>query len=197
MSAIATRARVCRRRGHGREMMFRVILSITAGVLLSAAAHGQAADQYQLKAAFLYNFAKFVEWPLKTFKGAADPIAICVLGKDPVEDALRQTASGKAIDGRPFSIREIPDAQHASGCHILFIAASDAKRTLEALDFVRGAAILTVGESEGFAAEGGIINFKMEGGRAKLQINPDAADRSKLCISSKRLSLAEIVKDRK
>lgn len=180
-----------------RKMISRLSFAITAGVLLCATAHGQAADQYRLKAVFLYNFAKFVEWPLQTFKGSADPIAICVLGKDPFGDSLQQAVNGKAIEGRPVYIREIQDAQHTAGCHILFIAGSERKRVRSTLDAIRGAAVLTVGESEGFASEGGIINFKMDAGHVRLQINLDAAEQARLGISSKLLSLAEIVKGRR
>jgi len=178
-------------------MIFRLSFTVTVGVLLSATAHGQAPDQYQLKAAFLYNFAKFVEWPPQTFKGASDPIAICVLGRDPVADALRQVVNGKAIEGRTLSVREIPDAQHAAGCQVLFIAGFDQKRALSILEALRGSAILTVGDAEGFASEGGIIELKMDAGRMRFQINIGAAAQARLGISSKLLSLAEIVKEGK
>jgi hypothetical protein len=82
-------------------MISRLSFAITVGILLCATAHGQAADQYQLKAVFLFNFAKFVEWPPQTFKSTAEPIAICVLGRDPFGDALQHAVNGKAIEGRP------------------------------------------------------------------------------------------------
>ena len=178
-------------------MIFRLSFAIALGVLLSAAARGQANDEYRLKAASLYNISKFVEWPPHTFKGVADPIEICVLGKDPFGNSLRQAVNGKKIAGKPFAVYEIPDVRHASACNILFIAGSDQKSTRSILDAIHGTAILTVGESEGFASEGGIVNFKIDEGRVHLQINIDTAGQAKLAISSKLLSLAEIVKEQK
>jgi hypothetical protein len=176
-------------------MIFRLSFKIGVGILLVAAVRGQTTDEYHVKAAFIYNFAKFVEWPPRTFKGRADPIGICVLGKDPFGDALTEAVNGKAIEGKPFAVREIADAQHASGCHILFIVGSERKRVRPILDAIRGAAILTVGETDGFASEGGMINFKIEAGRVRLQINIDAAEQAQLGISSKLLSLSEIVRN--
>jgi hypothetical protein len=184
-------------RWNAAKMIFRLSFAITVGVLLSAAARGQANDEYQLKAAFLYNISKFVEWPPRTFKGVADPLEICVLGKDPFGTSLRQAVNGKTILGKPFTVFEILDVQHASGCNILFIARSERKSMRSILDAIRGTTILTVGESEGFASEGGMINFKIDAGRVRLQINVDSADQAKLAISSKLLSLAEIVKEQK
>lgn len=176
-------------------MIFRPSLRIGVAVLLVAAGRAQTTDEYHVKAAFIYNFAKFVEWPPQAFKGRADPITICILGKDPFGDALTQAVNGKAIEGKPFFVREIPDAQHAAGCHILFIVGSERKRLRSILDALRGAAVLTVGETDGFASEGGIINFKIDAGRVRLQINIDAAEHARLSISSKLLSLSEIVRN--
>lgn len=178
-------------------MIFRLRSAITVGILLSAAAQGQVNDEYRLKAAFLYNISKFVEWPPRTFKALSDPIEICVLGKDPFGDSLRQAVNGKKIAGKPFTVYEIPDVKHAYACNILFIAGSDQKSTRSILEAIRGTAILTVGEFEGFASQGGIVNFKIEEGHVHLQINIETADQAKLTISSKLLSLAEIVKEQK
>src|ERR1700722_20610483 len=101
---------------------------IVLGVLFSAAARGQATDEYRVKAVFLYNFAKFVDWPSQAFKGPTDPIVIGVLGKNPFGDALVGTAAGKTMGGRGVQGREVTDAQQAAGCQILFITASERKR---------------------------------------------------------------------
>lgn len=166
---------------------------IVLGVLFSAAARGQATDEYRVKAVFLYNFAKFVDWPPQAFKSPTDPIVICVLGTNPFGDALAETAAGKAIGGRRFQVREVADAQQAAGCQILFITASERKRAAWLINQIGNAGILIVGETDGFTADGGVINFKIESGSVRLQINVEAARRQQLHISAKLLSLAEIV----
>jgi hypothetical protein len=167
-------------------------------VILSASARAAAADEYQadeyrVKAAFLYNFAKFVEWPPQVFRSPSDPIVIGVLGKNPFGDALSGAVAGKTLGGRAFQIREIADAQQAAGCQIVFVSASERKHLAPLFARIGNSAILTVGETDNFAAEGGIINFKIEAGSVRLQINVEAARKQQLHISVKLLSLAEIV----
>ncbi len=166
---------------------------IVLGVLFSAAARGQATDEYRVKAVFLYNFAKFVDWPPQAFKSPTDPIVIGVLGTNPFGDALVATAAGKTIGGRGFQVREVTDAQQAAACQILFITASERKRAAWLINQIGNAGILIVGETDSFTADGGVINFKIEGGSVRLQINVEAARRQQLHISAKLLSLAEIV----
>lgn len=165
-------------------------------VLLAIRVHAQAAvaDEYQVKAAFLYNFAKFVEWPPGAFRSAQDPITICVLGPNPFDDSLKEAVRGKTLDGRMFVVRQTLDVQQGTGCHILFVNPSERMRFQSMLEALRTNSVLTVGETPGFAAEGGIVNFKLQGGKVRLEINVDAAERAKLRVSSKLLSLAEIIK---
>jgi len=160
---------------------------------MSVGSSGQVADEYKVKAAFLYNFPKFVEWPAHSFKGPADPIVIGVLGRNPFRDALAEALAGKTINGRPFQVRELSDASQAAGCQMIFVAASERKRITELLkeDAITG--VLTIGETANFAEEGGVVNFKIEEGTVRLQINLEAARRQHLHISAKLLSLAEIV----
>ena len=171
-------------------------LALVATVLLAGAGQAQVAE-YQVKAAFLYNFAKFVEWPWHVFKAASDPIAICVLGKNPVENALDEVVAGKTVEGRAFLVRQIAEVNPGCNCQILFVSSSERKRFWSIADSIKGAGILTVGEAPDFAAEGGVINFKLEEGRIRLEINLDAAEHAQLRISSKLLSLAQIVKSEK
>jgi hypothetical protein len=167
--------------------------SAILGILLATAACGQAADPYRVKAAFLYNFAKFVEWPADAFKSPAGPIVICVVGKNPFGDVLDEAIHGQAAQGKPFAVRQISDAAQMRTCHILFVSSSERKRLPSIFQEIKNCAVLTVGESDNFTAEGGIVNFRIEQGSIRLQINPDAATRQQLHISSKLLSLAEIV----
>jgi hypothetical protein len=172
-----------------------LILLLGASLLRAQApAAGLAFDEYQVKAAFLYNFAKFVEWPPGTFANSGDPIVICVVGQNPFGSALDDMVQGKKIGDRVFAVRRLPDTQQAGKCQILFIGAGEWKRTHALLDAVKGAPILTVGESDDFTAMGGVVGFKLDGPRVRLQIASDTAERGRLRISSKLLSLAEIVK---
>ena len=171
-------------------------LALVATVLLAGAGQAQVAES-QVKAAFLYNFAKFVEWPANAFKTAKDPITICVLGKNPVENALDEVVAGKAVEGRTFLVRQIAEINPSCNCQILFVSSSERKRFRSSAPCIKGLGILTVGEAQDFAAEGGVINFKLEEGRIRLEINLDAAEQAQLRISSKLLSLAQIVKSEK
>ena len=159
-----------------------------------AAAHGQI-DEYQVKAHFLCNFARYVEWPTESFKTANDPIVICTLGHDSFGGALDQAVNGNELKGRPFLIRQIsdipPDVHH---CHILFVPSSERKRFRSMTGSLETSAILTIGEIQGFPADGGVINFRLDDGHVRFEINLDAAGRKHLRISSKLLSLAQAVK---
>jgi hypothetical protein len=165
------------------------------GTVIAAGAQPQL-DEYQVKAAFLYNFAKFVEWPPRAFKDASDPIMVCIAGETPVSIyAQRDSAvTGKIAGSRTFAVRKVSDAQHATGCHILFIGSAERKRIPAILAGVRELGILTVGETPEFIANGGMVNFKLQDGRVRFQINVELAEQEQLRISSKLLSLAEIVK---
>jgi len=176
-----------------RDFRFWKTCTIALGLVLSAGARAQATDEYMVKAAFLYNFAKFVEWPPQSFKSSSDPIVIGVLGKNSFGDALTSVISGKTFEGHPFRVRQVADAQQAAGCQILFISSSERKQLDTLLRQIGNAGVLTVGETDNFTSDGGIVNFKIEGGSVRLQINVAAARRQQLHISAKLLSLAEIV----
>jgi hypothetical protein len=182
---------------NGRKRTTRFLAILLTGAAAWTDVRGQAVDEYQVKAAFLYNFAKFVEWPAASFKGPNDPIAICVFGQSPVKGTLEQAVSGKTIGSRAFIVRQVSEVQAASSCHILFLSSSERKRLRSTLGEIKDGRILTVGETEGFAAEGGIVNFKLDDGKVRIQINVEAAEQAKLQISSKLLSLAQIVRNEK
>ena len=149
------------------------------------------AEEYQVKGAFLLNFTKFVDWPPQVFQGPGDPIAICILGQNPFGPLLDRAARETVVAKRSVSVRQVSDGQQASQCQIVFVGASERKRSRAWLDALRGKSVLTVGESEGFLANGGVINFKLEGERVRIEISTAAADRAGLHISAKLLSLAQ------
>jgi hypothetical protein len=168
-----------------------------AVVALAMAVHGNAeasvTDEYQVKAAFLYNFTKFVEWPTGAL-GAPGSIAICVLGQNPFGGVLEDTVSGKNVDGKTFVVRRVSDGKAAALCQILFVSSSERMRLGAILGELRTAHVLTVGESDGFIEEGGIVNLKLDSGKIQIQISINAAEQAGLHISSKLLSLAQIIR---
>jgi hypothetical protein len=170
------------------------LMAITILGLISAAGLQAQVDQYQVKALFLYNFARYVEWPAQTFASANDSIAICILGRNPFGAGLEQAISGKAVEGRSLVVHEISALPAPCSCHILFVTGSERKRFQSVAAALRESGVLTVGETPGFAKDGGVINFKLEDGKVRFEINVEAAAQERLRISSKLLSLAEIVK---
>ena len=175
----------------------RSIYRLSLIAILCAAAMGSAIgqiDEYQVKAAFLFNFAKFVEWPAKSFPKPSDPIVICIVGQNPFEDHLRQAIQGKIWEGRTFAILQIVDLPPKSRCQILFVTSSERQRFRSIVGSLKGGGILTVGDSPGFIDDGGIVNFQVEGGKIRFEINVEAGDQAQLSLSSKLLSLAQIVK---
>jgi hypothetical protein len=158
-----------------------------------AAAPDQPTDEYQVKAAFIYNFAKFIQWPPSTFQNANEPFAICIMGQDPFARSLEDTVAGRAIEGHPLSVHHISGLKQVAGCQIVFIGSAENKRSLPALDEIRTPGILTIGESDSTGASGVIINFRLDGNKVRFDIDLVAADREKLRISSRLLSLAHLV----
>lgn len=152
-----------------------------------------AAGEYQVKAAFLYNFAKFVEWPSSSFSDASAPFQICVFGRDPFGEELRNITSEKTVNGRKLEVHPGVDLLRARGCHILFIASSVETPASQIFAALRGASVLTVGDTKGFAEQGGMINFVLENERVQFEVNRKAAEEAGLKISSKLLSVAKFV----
>ncbi len=168
--------------------------SLVLVLIIASAAPAQEIDEDHFKAAFLFNVAQFVEWPPTAFAGSGDPIIGCILGESSLGGLLEGAAINNLVGGRKFVVRRISDVQQSTGCHILFVSSSQQKHWLSILDGTKSKGVLTVGEMEGFAARGGVVNFKREGNRIRIQINLEAAEDEKLRISSKLLSLSQIVK---
>jgi hypothetical protein len=161
---------------------------------LLEAADSPAASEAQVKAVFLFNFAKYVEWPAAAFPNATAPITIGVMGTNPFGDNLEHVVEGKAINGRPFVIKHYAADSEVSGCQILFIGHSEASRMGAILAKASALPILTVGEDEAFARNGGIIDFVLKNGNVRLEIDLAAAKKAGLTISSRLLAVADVVK---
>jgi hypothetical protein len=175
---------------------------ITAWILVALAAlsgsplalaQTKPPSEYEVKAAFLFNFAKFIDWPPGTFESQRSSFAICILGKDPFGRSIDDALQGKSISDHSVSILRVKDAAEGQHCQIMFVATSEPRGIAEILDRLQGANVLLVGESEGFAASGGTIQFTLEDNHVRFLINTDAAGRAGLKVSSKLLALAKIV----
>jgi len=149
--------------------------------------------EYQVKAAYLFNFLKFVEYPSESFADPLAPIVIGVVGEDPFGNALPQVVIGKTVQGRDLVIHVYRTGEDLRGAHILFISASEKKRLPMILTSLRGSSVLTVSDIAGFLDAGGMIQFVNEDDRVRFAINMDATNRAKLKMSSKLLSLARAV----
>ena len=177
-----------------------LLLAVTAAASLalvagerSARAQEGAPVEYQVKAAFLLNFAKFVDWPPEAFTAADAPFAIGVFGKDPFHELLDNTVAGKTIGNRKFIVRRGAKLEDLKGCQILFVCRSERDQMARILEKTRHLPILTVGEMDGFAQQCGVINFVIEDNKVHFEINPNAAASANLAIKAQLLRLAHIV----
>jgi len=173
-----------------------VLLAMLFSLLWVAAPKGQAQEglsEYQVKAAYLFNFLKFVEYPSESFADPLAPMVIGVVGDDPFGNALPQIVIGKSVQGRDLVIRVYRTGEDLRGAHILFISTSEKKRLPMILSSLRGSSVLTVSDAAGFLEAGGMIQFLNENGRVRFAINVEATNRAKLKMSSKLLSLARLV----
>lgn len=186
-------------------------LSVTS-VATTADEDSAATREYQIKAAFLYNFIKFVDWPQEKVSDTNEPVVIGVIGKAPLENAFKPM-KGKApdINGKPILVKYFKSFEELmkSGendkealqkkldalrkCHLLFICASEQKNASAILDAVKESSVLTVGENSEFVGLGGIINFVQEDEKMRFEINAAAAAKAKLKIRSQLLRLAKRV----
>jgi hypothetical protein len=171
-----------------------VFLSNVTGALVlgqgnSVTSAGRTTSEYEVKAAYLLNFARFVEWPAPPPGQANDPFSICIVGDDPFQGALDRLVEGEAIAGRPIIVRRLPRWQEP--CMILFVSRSerDAFRILRQA----GRGVLTVGEEPGFLSDGGMINFVVDDRKVKFDVNLKAATESSIRINSRLLSVAKSI----
>jgi hypothetical protein len=151
--------------------------------------------EYPLKLACLYNFTKFVEWPASSYRNPEASLAICIVGDDPFSPKLEGELSTRSVGGHPVEVRTLKLKDSLSACHIVFVPVTEKNQATRILSGLRGSSTLTVGESEGFAAMGGIINLTVEGNMLHFEVNALAAERAGLKISSKFLSMAKIVNE--
>jgi hypothetical protein len=150
--------------------------------------------EYQVKALFLLNFTKYVDWPPNAFAGSNTPVTIGVFGESKLGEALKNVVAGKSIGGRAIAIRQIQGAGDFGQCQILFISDAESSRIRDILENTRALPVLTVGEDEAFGRNGGIINFVLKNGNVRIEIDLAAARKAGLAISSRLLAVADVVK---
>ena len=163
-------------------------------LLLVPKAHAQVSKEYQLKAAFLYNFTKFVEWAPEHFKTAESPIVIGMLAKNPFGPELERIVQGRKVNGRELVIKTVGSPGDVLTIDLLFTAAGEEPALANLLDPAHAAGVLTVGESQRFTKLGGIITFTMEADKVRFEINQEMAEKARLKISSQLLKLAVVVR---
>jgi hypothetical protein len=149
-------------------------------------------SEYDIKAGFMYNFPKFVEWPGDTFSDANKAITLCIVGTDPFGKALG-AIDNKTVQNRRLEIKYTARSKDLKMCSILFISGSEKESVPQILEMLKGAATLTIGDTRGYAQQGVMINFVMEQNKVGFEINTESARRAKLTISSKLLKLAKMI----
>ena len=163
-------------------------------MLWNAPVGAQGVTAPALKAAFLYNFANFAEWPADAL-APGQRLSLCVVGDNAVADALEHTIRGREVDNHELTVQVVKADGPIRSCHLLYVSGLDKKQAGRLLDSLKNAAIFTVSDIDQFAERGGVAQLILENDRMRFAVNVDAANRALLKISSKLLALAKIVKD--
>ena len=174
-----------------RAVLFGLML---AACLPAAAQSDPAALERRVKAAFLYKFADYVEWPDGTFPRPGAPITVGVAGDDEIAAELAQVAASRSVDGRPLQVRKLREGDSLAGVHVLFVGRADAARLLPLARATQSLPMLLVSDADAALNQGSIINFVIAGGRVRFEIALDNAERRGLKLSSRLLTVAQSVR---
>jgi len=167
-------------------------IGVVLAISLRCVAGIEGTPEYEIKGAYLYNFAKFVEWPRGDLRTA---FTICLYGRNPFEGFLEEAVRGKLVHDLPIKIQRISGAgENWDACNLMFFGTASRAKVQSVLDRLRGRGVITIGESQAFAECGGMITLVVEGDRVRFDINLQAATDAHLKISSKLLELARTVK---
>jgi len=177
----------------GRTGRLRILLTAAAAVALGGPVAAQRPAEYQVKAAYLYGFARFVDWPPDAPTAAGGAFVLCVLGEDPFGRLLDQATEGGQLKNHPVAVRRIARAEDAAACDTLFVSASEQARLPRILSVLDHHPILTVGDSPEFARSGGMIGFSTEGSRVRFTVTLPAAQEAGLMPQSELLRVAATV----
>ncbi|HEX4152259.1 MAG TPA: YfiR family protein [Steroidobacteraceae bacterium] len=182
-----------RRRILGRALAFCLCGVFCSIALTRAAAGAESASEYQVKAVFLLNFTRFVQWPPEAFATPNEPFVIGILGNDPFGPRLDEVIRNERIGEHPLVVHRFRTPEELGDCQMLFIALSDGPTIARVIAGLHHRSVLTVSEADAAAEHGAMIQLATESGHIRLRINVDAAHTAGLVISSKLLHLAEIV----
>jgi hypothetical protein len=171
------------------------ILSLAFLFGLCLAAKAAPLSEYELKAVFLLNFARFNEWPKSALPDDNEPLVIGILGADPFGSALDATVQGELIGSHPLTVRRFGRDDDFSRCHMLFIGRTESARLPVILSFLHGKPVLTVSDIDRFAYRNGMIGMLVERGRVQVQVNLDQAKREQMGVSAKLLKVSLVIRD--
>lgn len=170
------------------------LLALAIGLAVSVCpATAQNASTDDVKAAFLFNFTKFVQWPAGAFSSDTSSFVIGILGDDTVGESLREIVRGKTANGRELRLKRVSASDDLEHLQVLFITKSEASRVADLLARLSGKHVLTVADARGFCLSGGMVQLNVDHNQVQFEINLDAAQRSQLGVSSKLLTLAKLV----
>lgn len=167
---------------------------IVAGASLAAGAQRDVSKEYEIKAAFLYNFTKFVEWRGEQFASPAEAITIAVCGPNPFGDELQKIVKGRQVNGREIVVKFAAAPQDVLDAELVFVGALGGERMKETVQMLNAAGIVTVGETDEFTRAGGMIVFVLEGDKVRFEIDVGEAERRGLKISAQLQKLAKTVR---
>ena len=177
------------------SLLRRAVVAVLWLLFAASSVFGQEKPgEYQVKAAYLYNFGRFVEWPARVTSASTGSFTICVLGEDPFGRALDSTLAGETRGNQKVAARRISSVQESVDCQILFISSSEAKRLNAIIEALGNSAVLTVSDIPQFSRRGGMIQLVMEGNRIRFEVNLTATQRAGLTLSSELLKVATAVR---
>ena len=169
-----------------------LLLCCLISVATAEAAAPVGASEYQVKAAFIFQFARFVVWPASAFASRDAPLSICVLGGNPFGSALEDMAAGELVYSHPLIVQNRNRVEDLDNCHIVFLSSASEQVNGQALQYLSGRSVLTVSDSRDFARHGGVIGLVTVNGKVRVQVNRSSAEAAQLKISAKLLRVADL-----
>lgn len=192
-----TRTGTCKTASGNTSRAIRLLIAVFLLVRIAAVPQRVSAqteaEEYRVKAAFIFHFAQLVEWPAGTMNGASQPMIFCMFDSEPQRTEIRDTVEGKLVGEHVLHVRILGGAEPSEGCNILFLSRHEPGRQQALLQRLRTAPVLTIGETDNFLPDGGIIRFHLEQNKVRFDVNLAAADQAHLRISSRLLLLATSV----
>jgi len=174
------------------RFFYLLLMALVSLIWNPGTSRSEALDEYHVKAAFLYHFSNFVDWPASTFKATNGHLRICVLGKDPFGQSLDATLANKSVRDHPFEIRRNPPTTELQHCHLLFLAASVSSQIQAIRHQVAKENMLTIGETLDFIRQGGMVQVFFDNQKIRYAVNIDIVNQTNLKVSSKLLRSAKI-----